>query len=296
MHQTLKYFFLYGAVLWAASCHLFEENENREEIARAGKYSLYLEDLEDILVGKQNYNDSIEAITKYVDAWVKTQILLQKAEFNLGDQKATFDKQIEQYRKDLLIFAYQQEFLKQNLDTNISTAELEEYYQKNNDNFFLKENILIADFAVFPNTVPKKQELIRNYSSTKQKDLDNFKQAALKYAKAFSLDDPTWIPLIELTKIIPIKAGDQTMELRKNKSMMFEDTVNIYFLRINDYKSSGDPAPLFYVEKTIKNILINRRKLELQRKLEEDIIAQAYKNKEIKINLPKNDEIEISNE
>ena len=292
MSSFLKYIFLYGAVLWAASCHLFEKDEKREVLAKAGKSTLYLEDLEEILIGKQNYTDSIEAIEKYVDTWVKNQILLQKAEYNLGDQKSEFEKQIEQYRRDLLIFAYQQEYLKQNLDTIITDAELQSYYDLNKENFFLKENILIADFAVFPVSVPKKKDLIKNFNSSNKKDIENFNQAALKYAKAFSIDDPSWISQVELAKIIPTNTIDN--QWASNKTFVVEDSLNIYFLKINDYKRMGEASPLYYVENTIRSILLNKKKLELQKKLEDDIIQRAYKNDEIEINLPEKKENEIN--
>lgn len=284
--KSFKYFFLYGAVLWTASCHLFEPKDEREVIARVGKAFLYLEDLEEVLKGKNTLEDSLAAMESYVNSWTKTQALLQKAEFNLGDQKKAFEKQIEDYRTDLLIFAYQQAYLKEKLDTQITVTELEDYYKQNSNNFLLKENILKADYAVFPVNVPKKQDLIKNFNSNKEKDMENFRQATLKYSRALSLDDTSWIPMVELAKLMPLNEMTQGTSLAPKRSFVYEDSLSLYFLKIQDFNSIGEAAPLFYVENTIRNILLNRRKLKLQAELEENIYNQALKNKEIEIFLP----------
>jgi len=54
-------------------------------------------------------------------------------------------------------------------------------------------------------------------------------------------------------------------------------------MQIKDVLFQNDTAPLDYVRPTIKQIVINKRKLELIKQLETDITKDAIKNKQFEI-------------
>ena len=54
-------------------------------------------------------------------------------------------------------------------------------------------------------------------------------------------------------------------------------------MQINDVLFRNDTAPLEYVMPTIKQIVINKRKLEFIKQLEKDITKDAMKNKQFEI-------------
>ena len=54
-------------------------------------------------------------------------------------------------------------------------------------------------------------------------------------------------------------------------------------MQINDVLGRNDTAPLEFVTPTINQIVKNKRKLELIKKLEKDITKDAIKNKEFEI-------------
>ena len=54
-------------------------------------------------------------------------------------------------------------------------------------------------------------------------------------------------------------------------------------MQINDVLLRNDAAPLEYVKPTIRQIVINKRKLELIKQLEKDITKDAIKNKQFEI-------------
>ena len=49
----------------------------------------------------------------FIEKWVRNQLLLNKAEINLTDEEKNVELQIENYRSSLLIYAYQQSYLRQ---------------------------------------------------------------------------------------------------------------------------------------------------------------------------------------
>ena len=52
---------------------------------------------------------------------------------------------------------------------------------------------------------------------------------------------------------------------------------------VEDVKLRGEQAPLEYSLPTVKQILLNKRKLELIKKLEKDITQDAVKNDQFEI-------------
>jgi hypothetical protein len=57
----------------------------------------------------------------------------------------------------------------------------------------------------------------------------------------------------------------------------------LYFLKIEAYKISDNVSPVEFVNSDIKNIILNKRKVELARKLEEEVYENATKRKDFEI-------------
>jgi hypothetical protein len=219
--------------------------------------------------------DSIAVVTRYVNRWVKNQLLLSRAEFNLPDQQKQFDFQIEDYRRDLIIYAYQQAFLNENLDTNISAEEIQKYYEENGSQFRLKENIFRTEYAVFPTDAPKVSELRSLFFSSRQQDRDRFLSYAVQSATMFSLEDTAWMSVSDLARDFPIVLENQNDFLAGKKKIRFSDDQNVYFFNVLEYKLKETEAPVTYVESTIRSILLNKRKLEVLDNLEHKIFKDG---------------------
>ena len=65
--------------------------------------------------------------------------------------------------------------------------------------------------------------------------------------------------------------------------METEDAQFKYFLKVEEYRISDNVSPLEFVREDIKNIIINKRKVQLAQKLEEDLYEKAKTNKEFEI-------------
>ncbi|MGS0524571.1 hypothetical protein ACU8V7_04560 [Zobellia nedashkovskayae] len=53
--------------------------------------------------------------------------------------------------------------------------------------------------------------------------------------------------------------------------------------KVTDVLDVNDVAPLSFIEPTIKQVLLSRRKLDYLRKLETEIIDEAIKEKEFEV-------------
>ena len=57
----------------------------------------------------------------------------------------------------------------------------------------------------------------------------------------------------------------------------------MYCLEIQEYKIKDDVSPLPYVRETLRNVILNQRKLDLIKKMEEEIFNAAYEKKDFEI-------------
>ena len=76
-----------------------------------------------------------------------------------------------------------------------------------------------------------------------------------------------------------------------NKNQFLENTTFsataddefVYYIRILDYKVTNDLSPLEFVRENIESIIINKRKIELKKELEDAIYYEAETNQSFEI-------------
>src|SRR5258706_435089 len=61
------------------------------------------------------------------------------------------------------------------------------------------------------------------------------------------------------------------------------DQAYLYFLKVDAYKITDNISPLEFVKHDIKNIILNKRKVELAKKLEDEVYENAAKRKDFEV-------------
>ncbi len=284
--NILSILLIAGGAFWATSCQFFNstgEEVEGEPLARVYNRYLYKSDLKELVPKDLPEKDSLAFLQNYINVWAKDQLMIYKAEYNLTENKKNFDKEIEEYRNDLLKFAYRQEYIRQNLDTVIQDTAIRRNYESGTNSFVLKENIVRASYIVINKDAPELKDAIKWFSSSKAKDRSSLLDYSLKYAYKFSVVDSTWMSFDQLRKIIPFENPVQLEVIKNNEVQQFNDGTNVYLVQIWQYKLKGERAPLIYASDVIKNILINRRKLKLLNELEQNLLNDALKKKEFEV-------------
>ena len=201
--------------------------------------------------------------------------------YYLNKNQKNFEAQITKYKNDLLKFTYQEEYLQQNLDTNISNEEIKEYYLSSRENFLLKENVLTANYMIVSTNAPKLKEAKDWFKSKGAEDREQLREYAIKYSREYFLGDSTWLSFDMIAAKIPFEKGtNQTQLLSNNNFLEISDTNKIYLLEVLNYKLKNGHAPLNYIKPVIRNILINKKKLKLLADLEKNLLSDALDKKE----------------
>jgi hypothetical protein len=262
------------------------KTKNDEKIiATAFDYSLYQSDIIGIVPKGSSKMDSTTIIKNYINNWIRQKIVLHKAEKNLNSEQKDFAQQIEDYQNSLIIYTYESKLINQLLDTNVSNQDIQNYYNANSDNFQLKDNIIKVNYVKLELKSPLKAK-IKNMLFSKKEDVNTKNQLidiCTENAVNFYLDDDAWLLFDDLLKEIPIETYNQEAYLKSNRTIETKDDNFYYLINIKDFKTRESVSPLSFERDNIRNIIINKRKLELIQKMHKEVFDEATKNNDFKI-------------
>ena len=275
-----------SCLMLLASCNLFSKKQSQTDepvVARVYDSYLYLSEIREMIPPGTDSKDSVLMVRNFIDNWIKRQTILHKAESNLDDEKKDVEQRLEEYRNSLITYIYESELVEQKLDTTVSDEEIEQYYQENQRNFELKDNIVKVVYLKVKKNAPKLQKVRGWYRSSNAKDREQLEDYCFQFGSDFHLDDQTWLPFDEVLKKVPITTYDKESYLRNNRFVETEDSSFYYFVRFSDMQIRESISPLSFVRDDIRNLILNKRKLELIREMEKSVYNEALKKNEIEI-------------
>ena len=277
--MNIKQLFVFLAVvLLLSSC--FNNNEGRI-IASVNEKDLMLEEvLEEMPI---QIEDSSFFVERYMNDWIRKQLMIYHAEINLSSAIQNYEKQIKEYRASLLIYAYQQELINQNFDTSISLKQVTDYYNQYKDEFKLSKNIFKGRFIVVDRSAPKLINLNKWYKSNKESSLEDLNDYCQQFAKEYYLEDDRWQYFSIFNQKLPEYIIEESYFLENTKGVVFEDVNLRYYVFIKDYLINGSISPLEMEQEKIKNVLLNKNKIEYLKQLEDELYQNGLALKKIKI-------------
>lgn len=267
-----------GIPLLFSSC--FTKDESRL-VASVHEKKLFLSDiLEDM---PDNIEDSIYFVEKFMNDWIRKELMISYAEINLNTDLLKYERQIENYRSSLLIYAYQQELLDQNFDTTITLSEIEDYYEQYKDQFKLSKSIFKGRFIVVDKSAPNLNRLNKWYKSDRESSIDNTEDYCQQFAKEYDLDCNKWQYFSIYNNKLPAIIEDDEHFLKNTKSAFFDDNNFRYYIFIKDYQIRGSTSPLACEKDRIRTILLNKNKVAYLNQIEDELYQNDLSKKKIKI-------------
>ena len=266
--------------LLAVSCQK-ETALGVEGIARVGDQILTRADLEAILPLFANKEDSILAAEHYIRSWVSDNLLYEVAKKNLSD-KENIDQLVENYRKSLIIYQYQEQLVNEKLSKEIDEQSMKNYYESNKERFKLDRSLIKGLFLKVPAGAPQLEKVRTWYKTITPESVENMEKYCVKNAGSFDYFVDKWVDLNELMINWPVDYSDESEIIRSNKFIEQKDDKYYYYLNILSYLHAGDTAPFEYVKSNVREILINQKKIDFLRKTEEELYNKALKSGQIK--------------
>jgi hypothetical protein len=257
----------------------------RQPIAHANDAYLYKDELIGIVIpGTTSKEDSIARVDAYINSWIRKQLLIQEASRKIDINEAEVERKILDYRYSIIAYEYQSYYIKQHLDTLVSEESIASYYKENIDNFILKQNIVQATFIKVPKNAPRTKRVKELIFSKKDKDVNELKTYCLSFSSAYHISDSVWMVFDELVRNSPLaEIPNKIQFLKANPYYETSDDNYLYFFKVDEYRISDNVSPLEFVKDDIKNIILNKRKVELAKQLEDAVYNEAVSKKEFEI-------------
>ncbi len=276
------------ASLCLVSCNFFKKTDDRKPIARVNDTYLHEEDIMGLVADGTSAEDSVLIVNSFITRWATQLLMLEGSERNLPQAKQDeFNKLVDQYKKDLYTKAYLEALVKKSIDTIVSWNEANEFFQENMETFKLNEELIKFRYIGLPLHAVNIDDITKRLKRFSSKDKRFLDSISVQF-KSYSLNDSIWIKVSQVSNKIPVLNSENKKELlKKSNFIQLKDSIGLYLMQINDVRLQNDYAPLAYVNPTIKQIIINRRKLELIKQFEKDITKDAIKNDQFEIYIPK---------
>ncbi len=256
--------------------------KGNKPVAKVGDKYLYFSQMDHIFPKGSTPEDSLSLAKLYIDNWIKTQLLLRKAELNLTEDQSDISEELETYRTSLLIYKYEEQLLGNKLDTAVSKTEIQNYYEANTANFLLDEYAVKALYLKIPVDAPNIKDVKRWYVSDREKDIQDLTHYCYNYANKFDFFNDDWVLWSEIEKVLPQKEAATKLVAQSNKIEQ-EDNGFIYLVYIKEKRGTGEVTPLNIIKDKVKNIIINKRKLNFISELEYNIYNDALVKKQFEI-------------
>ncbi|MFL2623533.1 MAG: peptidyl-prolyl cis-trans isomerase [Flavobacteriaceae bacterium] len=265
-------------------CDLTLKPSGQNSIARVNSSFLSFDDIDAALFEGLSHQDSLIQIQNVIYNWATEQLLQDGARINLeAAQQSEFEILVQQYKSDLYTSAYLEALVKQNLDTIITNQELEEVYNQNKELFVLKEDLVKLRYINHDKNLPNSNDIKRRFRRYNAEDRTVLDTISLQF-NSFFLNDSVWIKSSQVvSKIKPLKKGFNKVLLKKINFIQLKDSLGLYLMEVKDLLEIGSQAPMAYALPTLRQIIINKRKLKLVNQLKSEIVDDAIKNKKFEI-------------
>lgn len=264
-------------------CSSFFKKKTEHAVARVFNEYLYESDLKSVIPKGTPAKDSAGIAKSYIESWIHQQLIIHQAQQNLTGDQMDFSQQLENYKNSLIIYTYENELVKQKLDTLVSDEDIENYYDANQQNFLLKDNIVKLQYVKLPLKSTYTKQIRILLASDKPDDKTRLVQQCEKYASDYFMDDQNWLPFNDLLKQVPIKTYNQEEFLKNRRDLEYQDSAFVYLVRFRDFKIKESVSPLSFEKEHIRNIILNKRKIELVKRMHEDLFEQAQKKNNFEI-------------
>lgn len=253
--------------------------DNGRAVAKVGHHRLTHSDVASLVPPGTSPEDSMRLVMQYINSWAADLVYADIAEAQLSKQEKDVTAELEAYRKALLKYRYEQRYVNERLDTNVTTEEIEAYYDSHKQDFIASVPVVKAKFMRISSDSPNIETIKKKMASKSEDDIFFADSLASTFADKFTGYGDKWVPVTELAKDFGTDYGSLLAQM-KNSFIQIRDTdygkVNIAY--IQDFANTGDVLPLDYCRQEIKGILIGIRRHKLVSGLEQDLLEDAREN------------------
>lgn len=248
-------------------------------VAKVGDHKLYKSELERFIPNMIPAEDSARLAEQYINTWAMDLLYMEVAEAELSKGELDVSNELEDFRRSLLKYRYEQRYINDRLDTLVTDEQIRQYYQQHEADFVLKRPVLKVRFVDVMKDSPNKDAILKMMSSQEYDDVQRADTLAKSTALRYFDSSDTWMDAGELAKSFGLDYVEMFAHL-KGDMIRYEpeERGDLLVAYVCDIQRTGT-APLDYCTDRIRDILMSSRKHELMNSLERDLLNNALEKK-----------------
>lgn len=281
MTYARVHIFLALLLVGLSACVQDDITRNADIVARVGPYELRKERVVQPYLNELSQKDSIHATQQFVEQWAIDKAFELEAMDKLNSRDE-LDRLIDGYRSSLLTHLFEKQIVEEELDSLITEAQLQAYYEANKSQYILNSDIMRVHFIAIKKDRQEIDDLSKLWKAAESQEvLDSLIDICHASAEVFLLEDSAWYKEEQLKPLLPDRA------LRRlghgvNETSFSTDSMR-YFLRILECIPDTEIAPLSFIERQARKVILYRRRQALIRDKRRAIFDQALKANRIKL-------------
>jgi len=254
-----------------------------EVVARVGNEKLYLSEVNRYIPDFIAPEDSAALVQQYINSWATQMLYLQAAADSLSEEDVDVSAELEDYRRSLIRYRYEQHYIANHLDTLVTDEQIQAYYESHQDAFLLERPLLRVRFADVMADSPSRdaiKETLALDECTELMQSDTvLRSAAIRY-NDFSA---SWMDAIVLAKEFGTDYLTMLGHIKGDYiSYEPEGRGDVMIAYIVDMEKYG-VAPLESCRGRIRDYILSGRKRDLISGLERELLEDARGRKQIVI-------------
>ena len=263
-----------------AACSTKYDHKGKTPLVKAGDEFLYKEDLNAATPVGLSGADSTAFASHFIEEWVKDALVYDKARRNIPNSDVV-DELVENYRKSLIVHAYQQNLIEQKLVENIPDEEVKAYYEEHEELFIAEQPLVKGIFIKVPLNAPEVDKVRRSYTRTSSEDVEFLEKYSFQHAADYNYFYDRWLPVRDVAAKLPLPASEAETRLKDKGHVELKDSANYYFLNVARFLSAGEVEPYEYAYKTAKEMLVNLERISFIKGVEDGLYEEALKEDRI---------------
>lgn len=244
-------------------------------VAKVGSHRLYASELASYIPDSASPEDSTRLALQYINIWASDQLFTDVAERELSKSEKNVDSELEDYRHSLLKYRYEQKYVNQRLDTAVTKAQIEKYYDDHAENFKLSLPIAKAVYMNISADSPNLEIIKKKMRSDKPEA--RIEADSIAFSSAFRYTDfgDRWVDLVKLSREVGTDYGTLLSQVRDGYAELPDGNGNLNIVYFFSLMRAGQTGPVEYFEEQIRDIILSTRKQALLSRLERDLIENA---------------------
>lgn len=246
-----------------------------EVVANVGSRKLYSVEIESYIPKGMSPDDSLKLAQQFIRNWTIERLYEQVAEKELSKAAQDVSKELEDYRRSLLKYRYEQSYVNQRLDTTITDKQIGDYYDSHQAQLKLKAPILRARYVKVYKDSPNLQTIRKQLSVEDEDGMVATDSLLIMSTIRNTHYGGRWVEASVLAREFGVDYESLLNDMANGYIERKDAEGNDCIAYVYEIIKAGHRGPEEYYRDRIKDIILSARKQTLLLELEQDLLKTA---------------------